>query len=62
MVNSVSTAPALQAPAKIGGNTQSNGGNNKMKLDIETTPKSNVRIQPTGSAGFGKGLKIDISA
>ncbi len=34
------------------------------KLDLDSIPESKVRIQPpeAGSAGQGKGLKIDIKA
>ncbi|MCK0068687.1 MULTISPECIES: hypothetical protein [Kordiimonas] len=62
MVNTVSSNAGIQArPASINLDVTPQ---RKPKLDIQTVPESKVRVEPApgGSAGQGKGLKIDISA
>lgn len=41
---------------------ESSGGTSKVKLDLNSVPESKVKVQAPGSAGPGKGLRIDIKA
>lgn len=62
MIESVSAGAALQIPPGKGLKISSGGDENKSKLDISSAPESKVQIQSSGSAGPGKGLKLDIQA
>ena len=62
MVNAVSSGTAL--PIRPSSVNLDVTPQERPKLDIQTVPESKVRVAPApgGSAGQGKGLKIDISA
>ncbi|MBL4640099.1 MAG: hypothetical protein JKY57_06170 [Kordiimonadaceae bacterium] len=62
MIESVSTAPSLAIKPVRATTPQINSGQKKLNVDLDTVAKSTVRISPTGSAGFGKGLRLDIKA
>lgn len=61
MVESVSSGAALQIPPGKGIKISANN-DDKAKAGPISAPESKVKIQPAGSAGPGKGLKIDIQA
>lgn len=62
MIESATAGAALQIPPGKGLKISSGGNENKSKLDLNSAPESKVKVQAPGSAGPGKGLKIDIQA
>ncbi len=62
MIESVSKSTTLQIPPGKGIKISAGGDENKSKLDLNSAPESKVKIQSPGSAGPGKGLKLDIQA
>lgn len=61
MVENVSAGAVLQIPPGKGLNVSSKADKNP-KLDLNSVPESKIKVPPVGSAGPGKGLKIDIQA
>lgn len=61
MIENVSAGAALQIPPGKGINLTSKADKGA-KLDLNSVPESKIKVPAPGSAGPGKGLKIDIQA
>jgi len=61
MVASVSSGANIQfQPGNYA--KQASDGASKVKLDLNSVPESKVKLDISGNAGDGKGVKIDIKA